>query len=144
MPPALSVAASACSRRKYSGNAACARYAWNGLEGAAADDFSRAPRSEKPRCAEFWPEFEYRDGSPFADQLAFLRVESTSRSVVEGGMRAGHERRRWLSWPLVAATTVAGVLITLNIDRVGAQSAAALYGQWTTLPYSMPINPIHI
>jgi len=37
-----------------------------------------------------------------------------------------------------------GLAVLLSVPSVRAQSQAGVLGQWTTLPYLMPINPVHL
>ena len=57
-------------------------------------------------------------------------------------MRTVNSRRRpALRW-LLSGSIVLAVAIAGLSTRVGAQ--AGLRGQWRTLPYLMPINPVHL
>src|SRR5262245_60721946 len=47
------------------------------------------------------------------------------------------------SSPLVRAGSLAVGLTVLSLSPLRAQSPGAI-GQWTTLPYLMPINPVHV
>jgi galactose oxidase-like protein/PKD domain-containing protein len=52
------------------------------------------------------------------------------------------ERRLVNRWPLAIAVLIALGLVALGTQAILGQ--AGQQGQWTTLPYLMPINPIHI
>jgi hypothetical protein len=45
-------------------------------------------------------------------------------------------------WRLALATVLAVAIAGVGTSRVAAQ--ASVQGQWTTLPYLLPLNPIHI
>ena len=45
-------------------------------------------------------------------------------------------------WHLSTSTVLAVALVGLCAPRLAAQ--ASVRGQWHTLPYLMPINPIHV
>src|SRR5437763_7317571 len=54
---------------------------------------------------------------------------------IEGGLRRSYV---WTALVLTLTLAIVGPLAR----RIHAQSATQ--GEWTTLPYSMPINPVHL
>jgi hypothetical protein len=59
-------------------------------------------------------------------------------------MRHDVDQRRFRRWLVAGAAFVAIGAVALFVPDLRAQSQLATIGKWTTLPYLMPINPVHL
>src|SRR3954470_23711057 len=60
-----------------------------------------------------------------------------------GGLMRTDAARPALGWSIRAGIALAGLALALS-NTPGLIAQAGVQGRWTTLPYTMPINPVHM